>query len=183
MRYVALPSLSSRWVRPPTITGRGWDALGTSMYLALRAASLCTSAVLPMCRTGGFVHQPITWRGWDVLSTSLYIALRAAPLYKSAFLPICHSVHPCTSPFGQLCCAHRQSCRCVEPVGSSTNPSPGNANGPRWGRLHFWRRGWDSNPRYGETVNRISNPAHSTTLPPLRFSDACAAWRPIEPSR
>ncbi len=31
-----------------------------------------------------------------------------------------------------------------------------------------WRRGWDSNPRYGETVNRISNPAHSTTLPPLR---------------
>ena len=31
-----------------------------------------------------------------------------------------------------------------------------------------WRRGWDSNPRYGITVNRISNPAHSTTLPPLR---------------
>jgi hypothetical protein len=32
-----------------------------------------------------------------------------------------------------------------------------------------WRRGWDSNPRYGKTVNRISNPAHSTTLPPLRY--------------
>src|ERR1700744_5109215 len=32
-----------------------------------------------------------------------------------------------------------------------------------------WRRGWDSNPRYGKTVNRISNPAHSTTLPPLRL--------------
>jgi hypothetical protein len=32
-----------------------------------------------------------------------------------------------------------------------------------------WRRGWDSNPRYGITVNRISNPAHSTTLPPLRI--------------
>ena len=30
-----------------------------------------------------------------------------------------------------------------------------------------WRRGWDSNPRYGKTVHRISNPAHSTTLPPL----------------
>src|SRR5690348_1009988 len=36
------------------------------------------------------------------------------------------------------------------------------------GRLHYWRRGWDSNPRYGITVNRISNPAHSTTLPPLQ---------------
>ena len=36
------------------------------------------------------------------------------------------------------------------------------------GRSRFWRRGWDSNPRYGITVNRISNPAHSTTLPPLQ---------------
>jgi hypothetical protein len=31
-----------------------------------------------------------------------------------------------------------------------------------------WRRGWDSNPRYRRPVHRISNPAHSTTLPPLR---------------
>src|SRR6185437_14699796 len=42
-----------------------------------------------------------------------------------------------------------------------------NGEGPE-ALLHFWRRGWDSNPRYGKTVNRISNPAHSTTLPPLR---------------
>ncbi len=35
-------------------------------------------------------------------------------------------------------------------------------------RTGRWRRGWDSNPRYGITVNRISNPAHSTTLPPLQ---------------
>src|SRR5215467_5328031 len=34
--------------------------------------------------------------------------------------------------------------------------------------FYVWRRGWDSNPRYGKTVHRISNPAHSTTLPPLR---------------
>ncbi len=33
-----------------------------------------------------------------------------------------------------------------------------------------WRKGWDSNPRYSKTVNRISNPAHSTTLPPFRMS-------------
>src|SRR6185437_13967968 len=43
-----------------------------------------------------------------------------------------------------------------------------NGEGPE-ALLHFWRRGWDSNPRYGKTVNRISNPAHSTTLPPLRL--------------
>ncbi len=48
-----------------------------------------------------------------------------------------------------------------------------------------WRRGWDSNPRYGKTVHRISNPAHSTTLPPLHTSisvafggtEACCARR------
>jgi hypothetical protein len=32
-----------------------------------------------------------------------------------------------------------------------------------------WRKGWDSNPRYGITVHRISSPAHSTTLPPFRL--------------
>ena len=31
-----------------------------------------------------------------------------------------------------------------------------------------WRKGRDSNPRYGITVYRISSPAHSTTLPPFR---------------
>jgi hypothetical protein len=36
-------------------------------------------------------------------------------------------------------------------------------------RTHFWRKGRDSNPRYGETVHRISSPAHSTTLPPFRM--------------
>ena len=50
-----------------------------------------------------------------------------------------------------------------------------------------WRRGWDSNPRYGITVCRISSPVQSTTLPPLRFrskrrrdysrsSGGCAAY-------
>jgi hypothetical protein len=41
-------------------------------------------------------------------------------------------------------------------------------NGPRGPySLMFWRKGWDSNPRYGITVHRISSPAHSTTLPPF----------------
>src|SRR3990167_7504188 len=31
-----------------------------------------------------------------------------------------------------------------------------------------WRRGRDSNPRYGVTVRLISSQVHSTTLPPLR---------------
>gem|GEM_PF-3509913 len=40
-------------------------------------------------------------------------------------------------------------------------------------RLSVWRKGWDSNPRYRRPVHRISNPAHSTTLPPFRGP---AAW-------
>ncbi len=35
-----------------------------------------------------------------------------------------------------------------------------------------WRRGWDSNPRYGKTVRLISSQVHSTTLPPLRLPTA-----------
>src|SRR5260364_326651 len=37
--------------------------------------------------------------------------------------------------------------------------------------LSQWRKGWDLNPRYGLTVHRISNPAHSTTLPPFLLLD------------
>ena len=43
-----------------------------------------------------------------------------------------------------------------------------NKKAPRGGLFIFWRRGWDSNPRYGRTVHLISNQAHSTTLAPLR---------------
>src|SRR5574337_1043704 len=52
-----------------------------------------------------------------------------------------------------------------------TTASPETQNAHK-GRSRFWRRGWDSNPRYGITVNRISNPAHSTTLPPLQKCSA-----------
>src|SRR6185312_15153379 len=47
-------------------------------------------------------------------------------------------------------------------------PFAGNKKRPQGAFFCFWRRGCDSNPRYGNTVNRISNPAHSTTLPPLQ---------------
>src|SRR5204863_7772000 len=40
-----------------------------------------------------------------------------------------------------------------------------------------WWRGWDSNPRYGETVNQISSLAHSTTLPPLRSGASAGRCR------
>ena len=39
----------------------------------------------------------------------------------------------------------------------------------------YWRKGWDSNPRYGITVYRISSPAHSTSLPP--FQDTALSSR------
>ena len=39
---------------------------------------------------------------------------------------------------------------------------------PTRGGFLIWRRGRDSNPRYGVTVRLISSQVHSTTLPPLR---------------
>lgn len=47
----------------------------------------------------------------------------------------------------------------------SQNEKPLDPSGSRG--FVFWRRGWDSNPRYGETVRLISSQVHSTTLPPL----------------
>src|SRR4249920_760948 len=49
--------------------------------------------------------------------------------------------------------------------------------------LVVWRSRWDSNPRYGITVHRISSPAHSTTLPPLLIRFAWCEGRNSNPSR
>src|SRR5690348_16374995 len=90
-----------------------------------------------------------------------FLAERLGLLGSSLSLaPRCARGQP---PAVQFC--SRQNCRTqwVRPH----HPSPETENA-RKGRFRFWRRGWDSNPRYGKTVNRISNPAHSTTLPPLR---------------
>ena len=54
--------------------------------------------------------------------------------------------------------------------GSKSQPSRQKYKTPQKGRFIFWRRGWDSNPRYGRTVHLISNQAHSTTLAPLHNS-------------
>lgn len=43
-----------------------------------------------------------------------------------------------------------------------------NSQTVRGSEFGLWRKGWDSNPRYGITVYRISSPAHSTSLPPFR---------------
>ena len=43
---------------------------------------------------------------------------------------------------------------------------------PLPGHLNYWRRGWDSNPRY-LAVRLISSQVHSTTLPPLRVENGC----------
>ena len=40
----------------------------------------------------------------------------------------------------------------------------------------FWRRGWDSNPRY-LAVRLISSQVHSTTLPPLQVGNRCGRFR------
>ena len=58
------------------------------------------------------------------------------------------------------CCARRTGFELPYPLGK-------NSKGPDKGPLTFWRRGWDSNPRYGETAHLISSQAHSTTLAPL----------------
>ena len=70
--------------------------------------------------------------------------------------------HPCGAPSASKIAA--RFCR----TGVSSLPSAGNQ---KWGHkgpiFNFWRRGWDSNPRYGRTVHLISSQAHSTTLAPL----------------
>ena len=84
--------------------------------------------------------------------------------------------HRCAAPFGR-----RKRCRVfLEPGGFSPSPHPPKTK-PLTG-LHFWRRGWDSNPRRATNPCWFSRPVHSTALPPLRCGlcvahCACRAWR------
>ena len=58
------------------------------------------------------------------------------------------------------------------PVEQGLNPDPCQTEkqkAPTRGALRNWRRGWDSNPRYGRTVHLISNQALSTTQTPLQI--------------
>ena len=50
------------------------------------------------------------------------------------------------------------------------NPTPQEMQkGPQGPFLYFWRRGWDSNPRYAKSAHLISSQARSTTPAPLRM--------------
>jgi hypothetical protein len=70
---------------------------------------------------------------------------------------------------------HYEAASAGTPAQSNTRPqsqAPQNKNPASLstcGVFKFWRRGWDSNPRYGKTVRLISSQVHSTTLPPLRL--------------
>ena len=98
----------------------------------------------------------IPWRrGWDMRGSSLSRALRTLRVLR-------------TSSAVQI----RSGRICRTRVGSSTNPLQKCKRPQEGADCISWRRGWDSNPRYGKTVHRISNPAHSTTLPPLRMGIA-----------
>ena len=59
----------------------------------------------------------------------------------------------------------RCACRTGSEVLNHTRQE--NKMAPQGGPFIFWRRVWDSNPRYGRTVHLISSQAHSTTLAPL----------------
>jgi hypothetical protein len=66
----------------------------------------------------------------------------------------------------------RIASRCSARTGGSSSilHIPDKAKGPTmWSLLLYWRRGRDSNPRYGITVYTLSRRAPSTTRTPLRF--------------
>lgn len=80
----------------------------------------------------------------------------------------CGTIAPLSSrhdpmPTPPLACRHRIRNR--HAARTAQNEKPLDPFGSRG--FVFWRRGWDSNPRYGETVRLISSQVHSTTLPPL----------------
>ena len=64
--------------------------------------------------------------------------------------------------------------------GSNPHPTRQKCKRPQKGPLTFWRRGWDSNPRYGRTAHLISNQAHSTTLAPLLNFASQSCRRPAD---
>jgi hypothetical protein len=86
-----------------------------------------------------------------------------------------HSGHPWPSPDGQLRCAHRQSCRCVEPRGdSSTHCAPPDTQKPPFGGLRVFggERGFTRaihGPRpMGSFAVRIGNPADASNPAGIR---------------
>ena len=90
---------------------------------------------------------------------------------------------PTSPPPRSRCAPRRRAPRrsTAAPPSRSTNAacaaSAAARSGPATAGRNDWWRGWDSNPRYGETVNQISSLAHSTTLPPLRSGASAGRCR------
>ena len=73
------------------------------------------------------------------------------------------------TPAGRTACVQNAFAFCRTSAFQSTSHSQKQI-GARWAPIIFWRRGWDSNPRYGKTAHLISNQALSTTQTPLQYS-------------
>ena len=65
---------------------------------------------------------------------------------------------------------------CVEQWVLIHHPLPPHKKKTHSGLFLVWRRGWDSNPRYGKTVHLISNQALSTTQTPLQSVYQIMNW-------
>ena len=79
-----------------------------------------------------------------------------------------HSGHPCPSPFGQLRCAHRQSCRCVELSESVHPPLPPDTQKPPFGGPCVSGGSGEIRTHGGLTPTAVFKTAalnHSATLP------------------
>ena len=140
-RVRPLTSLRQTRKAPLRVYVRVWNALGSSMTLALRAASPCASAVLPMRRTR------------CVRPRTALRQTRKSPL-AGALACVCQRVG-CTrvihDPRPAGGCAVRIGC-----PADASNPgvyvhaplSARHAKAPLRGPLRVWRREWDSNPRW-----------------------------------
>src|SRR5690348_6151722 len=123
--------------------------LGSSLSLAL--AELGPACGVPnlfqpnLSNPSAFVHTtPSPETKAPHKGAFAFLAERVGLLGSSLSLaPRCARGQP---PAVQFC--SRQNCR--TPVGSSTPLLPQKRKRPTRGRLRFWRREWDSNPRYGK---------------------------------
>ena len=145
----------------------------------LRVFALCTSLrPAPICvRFTARIHTRATlFRRVDV-SNSVSSSTRHYARYVKALLggPCLsggsgeiHSGHPWPSPFGQLRCAHRQSCRCVELDESIHPPLPPDRQKPPFGGPCLSGGSGEIRTHGGLTPTAVFKTAalnHSATLP------------------
>ena len=142
-------------VRPAQMRGRS-TASGSAARtprLALRAASPCGSALLPIRRTVGSSSSPPT-------PPDTHNARARRALCVSGGESGIHSAHPCASPCGRLRRADRHSCRSVEPLGPhQVRPHRQIRTTPaRGGRCAYLAERVGFEPTEGLTLRRFSRP-------------------------